>query len=103
MVLGQVVDELIKNVKIAFSWTLTDDSAFLEEVIFDGRMIDTDCLCIETQADQLAKPTRIVILYGLCVAKHFKNRVTFQDSILHVGCLLMPHVHDSAATVTDGP
>lgn len=63
--------------KIAFSWTLTDDSALLEKVIFDGRMIDTDCFSIETQTDQLAKPAGIIVFYGLCITKHFKNRVTF--------------------------
>jgi hypothetical protein len=33
-------DELIEDMKIALSWTLADDAAFLEEVVLDRGMID---------------------------------------------------------------
>ena len=103
MVLRQVVDELVEDVEVAFAWALADDPALLEEVVLDGGVVDAHCLRVEAQADQLAEPAGIVVLYGLRVAEHLEDRVALEDAALHVCCLLLPHAHHPAAAVTDCP
>jgi hypothetical protein len=100
LVITKVRYELIENMKISLSWRLTYDSAFLQEIVLDGRVVYLHCSSVDFQTDQLSKSARIVIFYCFRITKHFENGVAFQDHCFHIGSFLVVHVQHSTTTKT---
>ena len=102
MVIGEVRNELIEDMKIPLSWRLTDDSALFKEIILDGRVVYLHCPSVDFQADQLSKSARIIIFYCFGIAEHLENGIAFEDHVLHIGSFLVVHVQHLTTAETDG-
>ena len=53
---GHKLEQKIKNVEISFTWGLTDDATFLQEVVSNGGFLDAHGFRVDFDGDKFSEP-----------------------------------------------
>lgn len=56
LLLGEKGKDLVEDVEVPFAEALADDPALLEEVVFDGGVVNLHGFGVDAQPDELAEP-----------------------------------------------
>lgn len=90
--------------EISFTWGLTDDATFLQEVVSNGGFLDAHGFRVDFDGDKFSEPGWVVVFDGFGVSEGLKNGIALEDFEFEivVGKVFVGFEFLFLAAVTDG-